>query len=116
MRIIACGGRDYADEGRVAEVLSEYQQIGELLIAQGCAPGADRLVQRWCSFHRIPCAGFLANWKVHGKAAGPKRNAVMLATVEPDLVIAFPGGAGTADMVRRAREAGVEVRLVAPSG
>ena len=30
-----------------------------------------------------------------------------------DLVIAFPGGTGTADMVRRARKAGVEVREIA---
>jgi len=27
----------------------------------------------------------------------------------PQLVVAFPGGRGTADMVRRSREAGVDV-------
>lgn len=31
---------------------------------------------------------------------------------KPDLVIAFPGGRGTADMVRRARAAGIEVREI----
>jgi hypothetical protein len=30
----------------------------------------------------------------------------------PDVVIAFPGGAGTADMVRKARVAGVRVMEV----
>jgi hypothetical protein len=28
---------------------------------------------------------------------------------KPDIVVAFPSGAGTADMVRRARKAGVPV-------
>lgn len=32
----------------------------------------------------------------------------MLTDGQPDLVVAFPGGRGTADMVRRARAAGVE--------
>ena len=29
--------------------------------------------------------------------------------LKPDLVLAFPGGRGTADMVRRAKEAGIRV-------
>ena len=32
----------------------------------------------------------------------------MLDEGKPDLVVAFPGGKGTADMTRRAREAGIE--------
>lgn len=31
------------------------------------------------------------------------------AVARPDLVVAFPGGRGTADMVRRATAAGIEV-------
>jgi hypothetical protein len=34
----------------------------------------------------------------------------------PELVIAFLGGRGTADMMRRAREAGIEVVEVGPKG
>lgn len=33
----------------------------------------------------------------------------MLDLAKPDVVVAFKGGRGTADMVRRAREAGVKV-------
>lgn len=47
----------------------------------------------------------------NGKAAGPIRNQRMLDEGKPDLVVAFPGGRGTADMVRRAKAAGVPVRL-----
>jgi hypothetical protein len=54
----------------------------------------------------------MADWNTHGRAAGPIRNQRMLDEVKPELVVAFPGGRGTADMVRRAREAGVNVYLV----
>jgi hypothetical protein len=37
----------------------------------------------------------------------------MLGQGHPDLVVAFPGGRGTADMVRRANAAGVRVMEVA---
>jgi hypothetical protein len=33
----------------------------------------------------------------------------MIDQGRPDLVVAFPGGRGTADMVRRARAAGISV-------
>ena len=48
-----------------------------------------------------------ADWTKHGKAAGPIRNQKMLDEC-PDLVVAFPGGKGTADMVRRAMKAGID--------
>jgi hypothetical protein len=50
-----------------------------------------------------------ADWKAHGRAAGPIRNQRMIDEHRPELVVAAPGGRGTADMVRRARAAGIEV-------
>jgi hypothetical protein len=38
----------------------------------------------------------------------------MLEEGKPDLVVAFPGGTGTANMVKQARAAGVEVLEVSP--
>jgi predicted Rossmann-fold nucleotide-binding protein len=37
------------------------------------------------------------------------RNRQMLTEGRPDLVVAFPGGKGTANMVALARKAGVEI-------
>ena len=50
-----------------------------------------------------------APWKRFGPSAGGIRNQQMLDEGKPDLVVAFPGGKGTADMVRRAENAGVKV-------
>lgn len=50
-----------------------------------------------------------AYWNLHGKAAGPIRNQLMLDKYDPDLVIAFPGETGTANMVKLSINAGIEV-------
>lgn len=52
---------------------------------------------------------FPAPWDFHKNSAGPIRNAWMLRFGQPDLVLAMPGGTGTADMVKKARAAHVEV-------
>ena len=46
------------------------------------------------------------------RLAPPLRNQRMLDEGKPDLVVAFPGGGGTKDMVRRAVKAGVPIHEV----
>jgi len=67
------------------------------------------LAQEWAEARGVPCEVYLANWAELGRKAGPIRNQQMLDEGRPTLVVAFPGGRGTADMIRRARSAGVEV-------
>ncbi len=82
---------------------------GVTLLISGCARGADTLTIEWAEAGGIEVARFPADWSTHGRAAGPIRNQQMLDEGKPELVVAFPGGRGTADMVRRARAAGIEV-------
>jgi hypothetical protein len=41
----------------------------------------------------------MAEWERLGRKAGPIRNQRMLEEGKPDLVVAFPGGTGTAGMM-----------------
>lgn len=86
--------------------------------------GADYLAWEWAARNEIECITVEAEWhnlshpdsrirtsaggRRYDANAGPRRNTKMLA-LKPDAVIAFPGGAGTADMIRQARTAGVQV-------
>lgn len=114
MRIIFCGGRDYANRHAVAQVLLALDEDVVTVVHGACPTGADEIVDElarnfgWGPFKVEPHP---ANWGLHGRAAGPRRNAQMLSA-GADLVIAFPGGNGTADMVARARAAGVPVMEV----
>jgi predicted Rossmann-fold nucleotide-binding protein len=105
MRILVTGGRTYADPEAVRVVLRELQPA---VVIHGGAPGADRLADQWARANGVRVEPYPADWS-RGPSAGPARNARMVAESRPDLVVAFPGGRGTADMVMRARAAGVEV-------
>lgn len=110
-----CGGRAYADAERMRQVLDEIHEATPISqIIHGAARGADTIAHRWAQQQpRVAVWPFPADWAANGKAAGPMRNARMLAEGKPELVLAFPGGKGTEDMVARARGAGIEVREVA---
>lgn len=57
----------------------------------------------------MPIESYPADWKRDGRGAGPIRNQRMIDEGKPHIVIAFPGGKGTADMVMRAEMAGIPV-------
>lgn len=111
MRVLVCGGRDYRDRFMVCVTLDNLvDERGEIsAIIHGGATGADEWAHEWAVGSRCDVEVYPAEWDLLGRRAGPRRNALMLSRGRPDLVVAFHGGRGTADMVRRARAAGVEV-------
>lgn len=121
MKVLVCGGRNFdkyeawnwleANCHRViSEAFSTFKPIKITKLIHGGAKGADEGAAEWgVSEPYCKVIEFKADWKKHGKAAGPIRNQKMIDQGKPDLVIAFPGGRGTADMVRRATQAGIAV-------
>lgn len=110
--ILICGGRDYRDwDGfcRTMRAVLVDVQGEELRIVHGGASGADAMAARWASEHSYQCVAYEADWAREGRAAGPQRNQRMLDAEHVSLVVAFPGGRGTADMVRRAEAKGIQV-------
>jgi len=110
MKVLVCGGRAFHNKEAVQSVLDNLYKSRDIsLIIHGGARGADKLAGEWAHKVGIACAEYKANWDFYKKAAGPIRNGWMLQFGEPDLVVAFPGGDGTADMVRSARKRMIEV-------
>jgi len=143
MKVLVCGGRNYGNlKGlkrdtpewdakylEVRHVLSTLDQFAikhsrhydpidnwlplDIEIIAGGASGADACaidwaVVSWCNFYEVP-----AKWELYGRKAGFLRNEEMLL-LAPDYVIAFPGGNGTAHMVKIAKKAGIPVIEVPP--
>ncbi|MFN3197147.1 MAG: DUF2493 domain-containing protein [Bradymonadia bacterium] len=110
--LIVCGGRDYADQQAAFHALDTLHQHGRGPvdhIIEGGARGADALGRAWAQSRGVAVTTCPARWDKFGKRAGLLRNQQMLDDFEIDLVVAFPGGRGTADMIRRARQAQVQV-------
>ncbi len=108
---IICGGRDFRDAEMFDSAMGDLIRLKGMpeCIVNGGALGADLMAKGWAERHAIEVRSVAADWGLHGRAAGPIRNQTMLDRYKPDFVVAFPGGRGTADMVRRSREAGVDV-------
>jgi hypothetical protein len=110
MRVLVCGGRSFADLPLLDRRLDEmHTKYGIKTIIHGGAAGADNMAHFWAGFNGVDVEIYSANWKKHGKAAGPIRNQRMIEEGKPDMVVAFAGGRGTADMTRRALAAGLPV-------
>lgn len=81
--------------------------------------GADGLAELWAIRNEVPYLGVPAQWTKHRKGAGPIRNSDLVdwwieiarqgakrGVVGPieAVVVAFPGGSGTADLIRKASD------------
>lgn len=126
LHLIVCGAREYDNRRMVFLILDRiHKKRGINLILEGGATGVDRLAREWAQARGVLFKTFEAKWddvdapgavvrrrrdvKRYNAAAGPARNAEMLSWPYLSGVVAFPGGKGTADMVRQARKAGVAV-------
>ena len=115
MRVLVCGGRDYIDASALWGALDKLRHEAAhdgMTVIQGGARGADQLAREWCVARLVPYLNFPADWIKYGKAAGPIRNQQMIDKGEPTLVLAFPGGPGTADMLFRAENACIPVKRI----
>lgn len=119
LAVLVTGGRDYSDAETVAAALG---QLDVQVLIHGGARGADTLAREWARDMLIPAVVYEADWHRHGRRAGPLRNEAMVAGAPhiareygaTAVVVAFPGGRGTWDCTRRAREHGLPVWQVTP--
>ncbi|WP_411872150.1 SLOG family protein [Vulcanococcus limneticus] len=113
--IVAAGGRTLAwSPSRVAVHLLEIT-AGRVVQAlfHGAARGADQAIAAAADQLGWPVIACPALWQQHGRSAGPIRNRQMLHQAIAQLallpagaallVVAFPGGPGTASLVQLTR-------------
>jgi hypothetical protein len=117
--VIVTGGRKFNDYEFLSNELDKlYEELAIRVLLHGAAEGADSLANKWGS-GRVCVIPIPAWWKNYDMAAGPIRNAVMLKLLKllpakRRLVIAFPGGTGTMNMVaqtEKERKAGVDIEI-----
>jgi hypothetical protein len=119
--VLVCGSRTWGDcwpiQVLLAGLKDDIARNGEAIcILHGDARGADAEADVWARYNGFRVIRYPAKWDEHGKAAGPIRNQEMLDHGFPEHVIAFcddlENSKGTADMVRRAKKAGIPTYVV----
>lgn len=115
--VIVCGGRAYSDRARVFAALDQAHAKAPItLVVHGACidtstgelRGADRWADEWARERGVVVEPHPADFRTWGRAAGPMRNKQM-AQAGAHGCIAFPGGAGTASMIRCAATFGIPV-------
>ncbi len=116
MRVLVCGGRDGQDEDYVEKTLDRLLATRGPFerVIHGDARGVDRMAGKWARDHGVLEWDFLPEWHRVNEHDGLSRNQRMILTGAPDLVIAFPGGEGTQNMIDAAKAADIEVIEVQP--
>lgn len=82
-------------------------------LIEGDAAGADRMAaDLWLKYGFGPVTAYPANWDALGKRAGSVRNGIMVSRM-PKLALFFhlDNSRGTADAIRQAKEAGLDLAV-----
>lgn len=125
MRLLVCGGRTFGEIKKRRQDPDYLKRVNQyhwgvdqldsrfadekITLICGMADGGDTIGYDWAESRGFPIEEYPADWKLHGRSAGPLRNIKMLEEGKPDLVVAFPGGNGTEHMCRIARKKDVKV-------
>ena len=108
MKVIIAGGRKMRLGVKGWTILDAlHKEIGFTEVVSGACRGIDKDAESWAKARGIPIKQFIPRWKELGKRAGPTRNAEMAAYAAG--LVLFPGEYGTANMKRRATEAGLKI-------
>lgn len=116
-KLIIAGGRDFSDydllKSNLDAILEKLSENNiNLIIICGMAKGADMCGWSWARDNNIPILEYPANWKLHGKSAGPIRNQEM-AQVANGLIAFWDGTSrGTAHMINTMKELNKDVCII----
>jgi hypothetical protein len=108
MKTIIAGSRGVIDVRFITKAVFDSQfEITE--VVSGTARGVDQLGEKWASFVSIPVKRFPANWDLHGKSAGYKRNEEMAEYADALIAIWDGESRGTLHMINIANSKGLKV-------
>jgi hypothetical protein len=114
-RVVVAGGREFSQFDLMCKKLDHALQRRKLthniVIVSGKARGADYLGERYAKLRGYKVEEYPADWDLHGKSAGYKRNALMAQVA--DAVVAFWDGEskGTQHMINLAKKSGCIVKV-----
>ena len=115
-KVIIAGGRHFDNYELLKEkcdyLLQDKSKTHRIIVVSGKSSGADALGERYAAEKGYKVEGHPADWKKHGRAAGPIRNEEMAKV--SDALIAFWDGEsrGTKSMINLGKKHGLAVTPV----
>jgi hypothetical protein len=107
--IIVTGGAGFCDRARIYAELSATHNlypITRMLVSD--ASKAEKIAAGWAGEMGIPVATFMLDYTMPRLDAVALRHQLMICQ-QPNLVLAFPGGASTADLINQSKLAEIKI-------
>lgn len=108
MRVIIAGSRDYDNYDGLLEAIND-SAFEISVVVSGGAKGADALGERYAIAMNKPLDIHKADWKAHGRGAGPVRNKKMAENADALIAIWDGQSRGTKHMIDTATSKGLRV-------
>lgn len=110
MKIAIVGSRHYTNYKAFSRHVRALLDPDDEIVT-GDARGVDEMTRRLAAEQGLPLTVFRADWDAYGRAAGPRRNAEIVAAA--DAVWAFPerGSRGTRITMAMAARRGIAVHV-----
>lgn len=116
IKLIVAGSRTFADYSLLKQKLDFYLQAylpsGDLEIVSGRARGADALGEQYARERHLPLKQFPADWDRFGRAAGYRRNEMMVRYATHCICFWDGTSKGTAHAISLAKRRGLVLRVV----
>ena len=112
-RVIIAGSREF-DNFELLKIKCDQFLGGDKNweVVSGTARGADRLGEKYAKLRGLPVKKFQANWELHGKSAGYKRNKQMAVYADAAIVFHMNNSRGSQHMIDIAEEMKLPIRIV----
>lgn len=107
MRLLVCGGRHFDDPALVeAELTALHAERPIWVVIHGGLPLIGMPVESWARRNKVHVVRYPANFSL-GKRGDSLRDAFMLGDSRADMLLVFPGGRRTAELLREAERSQV---------
>lgn len=108
MLVIIAGSRHFHDQDVVDQAVKD-SGFDITCVVSGVAKGVDILGELWAQAQGICIRSFPADWKEHGRAAGPIRNKEMARVADALIALPCPCSRGTRSMIKLAERYGLKI-------
>ncbi len=110
MKTVIAGSRNVTNKTLVFECI-EKSKLAITEVVSGCAKGVDSLGELYAFRHGLQITPFWADWRIHGKAAGPIRNREMAEYADQAIILWNGESSGTRNMIECMRSLGKDFVL-----